>query len=37
MEEVSLITDKGETAEILNFESIKIEQNEITIDQIIHQ
>ena len=29
MEEVSLTTDKEETAEILNFESIKIEQNEI--------
>ena len=29
MEEVSLITDKGETVEILNFEPIKIEQNEI--------
>ena len=29
MEEVSLITDKGETAEIRNFEPIKIEQNEI--------
>ena len=29
MEEVSIITDKGETAEIRNFEPIKIEQNEI--------
>ena len=29
MEEVSFTTDKRETAEILNFESIKIEQNEI--------
>ena len=29
MEEVSLTTDKGETAEIRNFEPIKIEQNEI--------
>ena len=29
MEEVSLTSDKGETDEILNFEPIKIEQNEI--------
>ena len=36
MEEVSLTTDKGETAEILNFEPIKIKQNEITINQIIY-
>ena len=29
MEEISLTSDKGETAEIINFEPIKIEQNEI--------
>ena len=29
MEEASLTSNKGETAEIINFEPIKIEQNEI--------
>ena len=29
MAEISFTNDKGETAEIINFESIKIEQNEI--------
>ena len=35
MEEVPILEEKGETIEIINFDPIKIEQNEIIIFHMI--